>query len=182
MAEKVRCESCEREFSSLDGLEAHNKAKHPELIKEEKIKKSFPYKKVRNWGIFLVIIILIVGGIYFSVSNIKTLPPTDMQGHVEASPESHVLREPMPITIQKHMLEHADGTGPPGVIINYNCGDYKCEEGLIEDLESFAEKYPLNVYVAPFKGMDAKIALTKLGRIEVLEEYDEEIIDNFVRL
>jgi len=29
--------------------------------------------------------------------------------------------------------------------------------------------------------MDAKIALTKLGEIEVLEEYDKERIEDFIR-
>ena len=40
----------------------------------------------------------------------------------------------MPIAIQKHMLEHADGKegGRGGVIINYNCEDFNCEDGLIE--------------------------------------------------
>ncbi len=102
-----------------------------------------------------------------------------MQGHIESNPPSHVLKEPMPITIQKHMLEHADGSGRAGVIINYNCRDYSCEENLIENLEAFALSYNY-VYVAPFKGMDAKIALTKLGKIKILEEYDESIIKNFI--
>jgi len=78
------------------------------------------------------------------------------------------------------MLEHADGGDIPGIIINYNCKDYNCEGGLIENLESFAEVYPKNVYVAPFKNMATKIALTKLGRIEVLEEYDENRIHIFI--
>ena len=38
-----------------------------------------------------------------------------------------------------------------------------------ENLESFATEYDY-VYVAPFKGMDAKIAVTKLGKIDILEE------------
>ena len=36
------------------------------------------------------------------------------------------------------------------------------------------------IYVVPFKGMDAKIAITKLGKIDVLEEYDEIRIKNFI--
>ena len=114
------------------------------------------------------------------ISSVKTLPPTDMQGHVEANPDSHVLKEPMPIPIHKHMLEHADGTASPGIVINYNCKDYSCEADLIEKLETFAGRYPANVYVAPFKNMDAKIALTKLGRLEILEEYDEQKINSFI--
>ncbi len=29
------------------------------------------------------------------------------------------------------MLEHADGSDSPGVIINYNCDDFKCDNNLI---------------------------------------------------
>ena len=65
------------------------------------------------------------------------------------------------------------------MVINYNCKDYLCEEGLIDNLEAFANEYSY-VYVAPFKGMDAKIALTKLERIEILEEYDKTSIKNFI--
>ena len=86
----------------------------------------------------------------------------------------------MKLEVQKHMLEHADGKGQPGIIINYNCEDYKCEEKLIKNLESFAEKYTSNVYVAPFPKMDVRIALTKLNKIEILESFDEQKIDNFI--
>ena len=165
MPEKVRCEVCDKAFKSHEGLEMHKKAMQPK--QEKKVSKT-NYKKVRNWAIFIVILGLLIWGVSSMFSGIKVLPPTTMQGHVEASPVSHVIREPMPLTIHKHMLEHADGTGPPGIIINYNCNDYNCEPGLIENLESFAEKYPANVYVAPFPNMDAKIAITKLNRIESL--------------
>ena len=178
MAEKARCEICDRNFKDAEGLAMHNSAKHSESKKTEK--KKIPVKKIRNWGIFIIIFGLIIWGGFSLFSGIEVLPPTDMQGHVEENPVSHVLKEPMNILIQKHMLEHADGTGKPGVVINYNCDDYDCEEGLIENLESFAEKYPENVYIAPFPNMDAKIALTKLGRIDVLEEYDEARIDSFI--
>ncbi len=176
--EKIRCEVCNREFKDAEGLEMHNKAKHSELIPKEK--KPFPIKKLKNWSIFIAIVGLIIFGIVWGISSIKTLPPTDINGHIESSPSSHVLKEPMSIEIQKHMLEHADGEGPPGIVINYNCEDYECEESLIENLEGFAEKYPLNVYVAPFKKMDAKIALTKFGKIEIFDEYSEESIKNFI--
>lgn len=178
MAEKTKCEICDREFKDAEGLVAHNKAKHAEKIHKEE--KPFPVKKIRNWGIFVIIIAILIG-IVWSISSIERLPPTDIQGHVESNPSSHILKEQMPIVIQKHMLEHADGKGRGGVIINYNCKDYGCEENLIGRLESFAAEYDY-VYVAPFKGMDAKIALTKLGEIDVLEEYDEARIKILLRL
>ena len=179
MEEKARCEICNREFKDLDGLAAHNKAKHSESMPRER--KSLPVKRIRNWSIFILIFGLIVTGIVWSVSGIEKLPPTDIDGHIESNPSSHVLKEPIPIEIQKHMLEHVGGIegGRGGVVINYNCKDYICGSSLIADLEAFADKYDY-VYVAPFKGMDAKIALTKLGKIEVLEEYDESLIINFI--
>ena len=181
MTEEIiyKCEACDRTFANADGLASHNSAKHSEEIPKEK--KSLPIKKIKNWTITLIIIGAIIGLIVWGISSVKTLPPTDMQGHIEVSPESHVLKEQMPIAVQKHMLEHADGSGPPGIVINYNCEDYTCEEGLIENLEAFAEKYPANVYVAPFKNMDAKIVLTKLNKIEILEEYNEVRIDEFIK-
>ena len=175
----IKCEICGKTFSSKEALEMHNAAKHPEKILKQK--KPFPVKKTRNWILF-ILVVGIVGWLLFSVfSGIKTLPPTDIQGHIESNPSSHILKEPMPLVVQKHMLEHVDGVegGRGGVIINYNCEDYSCEVGLIENLEAFAEKYNY-VYVAPFKNMDAKIALTKLNRIEILEFYDEGRIDSFI--
>jgi len=149
--------------------------------KQKKLAAKKTYKKVRNWIIWLVILGLIIWGISSMFSGgLKTLPPTTDRGHIEVSPESHVLREPMRPEVQRHMLEHADGTGPPGVIINYNCEDFGCEKGLIEKLEAFAQIYPEFVYVAPFPNMDAKIALTKLNNIEILEEYDESKISIFI--
>jgi len=177
MAEKTRCGICDRTFKDLDGFLAHNKAKHPEKVPKER--NPLPIRKIRNWSILFAVIGIIVLGIFWGTSGIKTLPPTDMQGHIESSPASHVLREPMSIAVQKHMLEHSDGTGRPGVVINYNCNDYMCEEGLIENLEQFGYEFGY-VYVAPFKNMDAKIALTELGKIEVLEEYDENLIRTFI--
>lgn len=178
MAE-FRCEGCKKEFKSEEALMQHNNAKHRKEIKEP----LFTYKrkrKIRNWSIFIIIVVLIFWGVYSLVSNAKNLPPTGMQGHVEANPSSHITKEPMPIPIQKHMLEHADGSGPPGVVINYNCIDFECEEDLIEKLEGFADKYPTFVYVAPFRNMDVKIALTRLGQIKTLEFFDEQEIDNFI--
>ena len=94
-----------------------------------------------------------------------------MQGHTERVPPSHILKKSMAIDIQKHMLEHVDGNDGAGggVLINYDCKTYDCKEDLIDKLEAFAGKYS-HVYVAPFKNMESKIILTKLGRLEKFEE------------
>ena len=177
----VRCEECDKDFGTEESLEHHNRAKHSEKFEKPKGSLSDAQKKkIRNWGIFVVVFVLVGWGIFYLATNVKTLPPVSMQGHIEVNPPSHVMRVPMKLEIHKHMLEHADGGGPSGIIINYNCDDYECEEGLIENLEAFAERYPSNVYVAPFQNMDAKIALTKLNKIQILEQYDEKVIDNFI--
>ncbi|MBI2507622.1 hypothetical protein HYV89_01580 [Candidatus Woesearchaeota archaeon] len=181
----IKCEKCNKEFGTEEALNQHNRSKHYELYQEPRIglsdkQKKKQKKKIRNWSITLAVLLLIIVGISYLASNSKTLPPISDQGHIEVSPSSHILREPMDIKIQKHMLEHADGKGPPGIIINYNCIDYACEPDLIEKLEAFAEKYPANVYVAPFKNMDAKIVLTRLNKIEILESFDENKIEAFI--
>jgi len=99
---------------------------------------------------------------------------------VEAAPGAHILTEPMPLEIQKQMLEHADGGGPPGVIINYNCAKFGCPEGLIDRLAAVARAYPTFVYLAPYPEMDVRIAVTRLGRILVLDELDEGRIRRFI--
>ena len=177
MAEKVRCEICNRNFKDKEGLDMHNSAKHS---KPEKKTSKLNLKKIRNYGIFIAVLVLVIVGIYFMFSSVKTLPPTDMRGHIEENPPSHILKEPMPLAIQRHMLEHADGSGSGGIIINYNCEDYNCESDLIEKLEAFARIYTANVYVAPFKDMDAKIVLTRQNGIDILDDYDEGRINNFI--
>ena len=179
MAEKTRCEICDRTFKDIAGLVMHNQAKHSENISKET--KLFPIKKIGIWSIIIGVIAILVWGIALLIPNTTGLPPTDLKGHIESNPQSHILKKQMRIEVQKHMLEHADGVegGKGGVILNYNCQDYICDENLMGNLEDFANKYDY-VYVAPFDGMTSKIALTKLGSIKTFEEYDTESIKQFI--
>ncbi|MEK7110235.1 MAG: hypothetical protein AAB867_00055, partial [Patescibacteria group bacterium] len=81
--------------------------------------------------------------------------------------------------IQRHMLEHADGKGRPGVIIQYNCKKYACESNLVEKLTALVRQYPDNVYLGP-NSYDGKIILTKLGAKKILDNFDEQAIRDFV--
>ena len=177
--EKFKCDICNRGFSSADALKMHTAAKHQQK-QEKQIPKRKPFK-IRSWAILAIVIIGILGAFFYFSSNAKAMPPTDMKNHIEVNPTAHVLKTPMEIGVQKHMLEHADGitNGRGGVIINYNCDEYDCEPDLIAKLEQFGNNYS-NVYVAPFENMGAKIALTKLGRLQVLDEYNEEAIKSFI--
>lgn len=144
------------------------------MERQNKVKRTF---KISGWILVVIVILAVMGWL---ISSRKILPPTTMQGHTETSPAAHILKESMDYRTQQHMLEHADGTGPAGVIINYNCEDFNCASDLIERLTRIVEEYPTFVYLAPFAKMDAKIALTKLDKIEILEEYNEERIRNFI--
>lgn len=58
MVEKTRCEICDRNFKDQDGLDHHNSSKHPKLPKDSK--KTFLFKKIRNWSIFIFILGLLI--------------------------------------------------------------------------------------------------------------------------
>lgn len=72
MEEKVRCEVCNREFKSKEALEMHNSAKHSSSKTQEKSEKKVSkvnYKKIRNWGIFIVVLGLLVWEIFVLVQS-----------------------------------------------------------------------------------------------------------------
>lgn len=155
--------------------------------------KILPVKKTNNFnwkGLASKIVIPLLAVIFISVivmfirSQPKQprLPPIDMEGHIEQNPPSHILSDEMPESVQKHMLEHADGEekGVPGIIIHYNCPrKFYCGDDLIKKLESIVKKYPKNVYLAP-GDYDGKIILTKLGKREIMDKFDEKKIINFI--
>jgi hypothetical protein len=178
MSKKVRCEICDRTFKDVDALMHHNKAKHPEKVPKEK--RPLPIKKIRNWSIFIVVMGLIVWGIVVLI-NRPIMPPTSPQGHVESYPPSKIMSEPIPEPIQKHILEHVASSlgNRPGVLVQYNCEKFKCEEDLVDKLESIVKNYDY-VYLAPYPQMDAKIALTKAGKLKVLDKFDKESIISFI--
>jgi len=64
--------------------------------------------------------------------------------------------------------------------IQYNCIDYDCEAGLIDELIKIVDPYPERVYLAPYPTMDAKIALAAPGRLETLDSFDEAKIRKFI--
>jgi hypothetical protein len=140
-------------------------------------------KRARKRALNTALVILMVGGGIFAAvwyaSTVRNSPPITMQGHTEDLLLSHISRIPIPDTVQRHMLEHADGTGKPGIIIQYNCRKYPCEPDLVEKLTNLAKAYPGNVYLAP-NTYDAKIFLSKLDRRESLDMFDEDKIRQFI--
>lgn len=168
-----------RDRDDLSRSERKRLKKLERKLEKRKGEKTSSYKRLLQKGLILLIVIGIVGGLaWFTLSRPK-LPPTNMQGHIEKSPSFHVLDKPMPEVIQKHMLEHADGAGRPGVIIQYNCKKYSCEKNLVANLKKLVKNYPEHVYLAP-GDYDGKIILTKLGEREILDKFDEQKISDFV--
>ncbi len=152
------------------------RTKQTQYIKKEVTKKS------KSVLIIAIIIAVIGGGIFWlgaKISSIPYLPTTSPQNHSETAPVSHILTTSMSDREQAHMLEHSDGDGFPGIIIQYNCNDYECAPDLLEQLTKIVEEYPDNVYLAP-NNYDGKIILTKAGRLETLESFDEEKIRKFI--
>ena len=74
--------------------------------------------------------------------------------------------------LQVHALEHG------GVLVQYNCSP-GCPQ-LVIQLENITREYDRGVILAPYSRMDALIALTSWGRIDLLDEFDLERIEEFV--
>lgn len=157
------------------------------LRKQQRLKESqlkIRQQKIKKFSVVVGVILIgiaIIIGLGWIISQREILPPITMEGHIEQSPPAHILDRPMLLSVQKHMLEHADGRGRPGVIINYNCDDFDCESDLISRLTALVREYPEHVYLAPYSNMSAKLVLTKLGQRQILDDLDEDIIREFIK-
>ena len=144
------------------------------------IARKHRQKKIVKSTLGAIAAVGVIAVFLLAMNQREILPPQDIQGHIEVSPARRFLTQPMDIRVHKHMLEHADGNGPPGVIINYNCQDFVCETELLEKLERLTEEYPQRLYVAPYPNMSAKLVITKLGKQMVLSEFAEQQIREFI--
>ncbi len=168
---------------ATQGVSKRERKKRLKELRQQERQRRARVATLKKLGGIFVLVLLIAGlgyGGYRWVSGARYYPPTDFTGHTEDLPSGHILTEPMPLPIQKHMLEHADGRGRPGVIINYNCEDFDCAPDLIERLTEVAQEYSDYVYLAPFPDMDTKIALTHVGKLETLDAFDEGRIRAFI--
>lgn len=148
--------------------------------RERQQRRRWLLRRAVRWGPVTLLALAAFGGLGYWIATAKRLPPTSMVDHTEQNPPGHILTTPMPLPIQKHMLEHADGVGRPGVVINYNCVKFRCPDGMVGRLEQIARAYPAFVYLAPYPDMDVKIAVTRLGKILTLDDVDRERIDAFI--
>lgn len=97
-------------------------------------------------------------------------PPTSGP-HAPGLARWGVYTEPVPKELQVHNLE--DG----GVVVQYSCQD--CPD-LVKQLTTIAERYD-HVILAPYPGLDRKIALTAWGRIDKFDEFNEARIVKFIK-
>ena len=101
----------------------------------------------------------------------STSPPTSGSHSPEAPPWGE-HRGGLSEILQVHGLEHG------GVLVQYNCPD-GCSN-LISDLRSITEGYDTQVILAPYTNMESLIALTSWGKIDLLDEFEGERIEEFV--
>ena len=129
----------------------------------------------------LAIVALIIGGLVLYGSTRKELPPTTFgPGHSESLPSQQINFRPIPRPIQEHVMERGGVHLTGGMLVEYNCEDYQCEPDLVDKLTEIVQGYPPQVYMAPFPGMDAKIALAAPGRLLTLDTLDEVKIREFI--
>lgn len=172
-----------KKLALLKGKKLYEHKKSKKELSKKKQKKIGKLKNFQKKAIVYTAIIagvfVVGGGLFWFASNRPNLPTISTLGHIEASPPSHIVTDPIPVSIQSHMLEHADGKGKEGVIIQYNCDDYECEADLINKLTDIVGEYPENVYLAP-NNYDGKIILTKVGQREILDVFDAKRIRDFI--
>ncbi|MCH7801799.1 MAG: DUF3105 domain-containing protein [Chloroflexi bacterium] len=130
----------------------------------------------------LVIVVALIGGLYYYTTTLKELPPTAFgPTHSESFPPQQINTVPIPRPIQEHIMERGGRTHPTGgMLVVYNCVDYECDQDVVETLTRIVRSYPPQVYLAPFPTMDAKIALTSPGRRLTLDTLDENKIREFL--
>ena len=130
----------------------------------------------------VAVLALVIGVLVLLISTSKVLPPTNFgPGHSESFPRQQINTQPIPRPVQEHVMERGGGHHLTGsMLVQYNCRDYECEPSLVQNLIEIVESYPTQVYLAPFPGMDAKIALAAPGRLETLDFLVESRIRQFI--
>ena len=140
------------------------------------------YRGLAIFGTVAGVVALVAVGLVFLVTTSKTLPPTSFSpSHSESFPPRQINTRPIHRSIQEHVMERGGGHHlAGGMLVQYNCEDYQCDPDLIQKLTDLVQKYPPQVYLAPYPVMDAKIALAAPGKLETLETFDADKIRQFI--
>jgi hypothetical protein len=111
----------------------------------------------------------------------KILPPTSFSpAHSESFPRQQINRQPIPRLVQEHIMERNATHSNGKMLVQYNCVEYECQPGLVEELTVIVLGFPSEVYLAPYPTMDAKIALAAPDRLVTLETLDPDRIRAFI--
>jgi hypothetical protein len=166
------------------------RARRREVRHQMEIKRRRQGRLITFGGI--VAILLVTGGIVYGATLPKpgqavtdmgnphiqppqtarynSIPPTSGP-HYQQIAQWGIHDEPIPNELQVHNLE--DG----GVMVQYNC-EQGCED-LVEQLSAVVGRYDEQVILAPYPGMESRIALTAWGRIDAFDEFDEDRVARF---
>ncbi|MCC7355051.1 MAG: DUF3105 domain-containing protein [Anaerolineae bacterium] len=101
----------------------------------------------------------------------NSVPPTSGP-HMGGLAPWGVHDQPIRNESQVHNLE--DG----GVGVQYWCPE-GCPD-LVKKLATIVQRYPTQIFMAPYPGLDKRIALTAWTRIDKLDEFDEARIVRFI--
>jgi len=193
---KFECSECGEKFSSREKRRIHEKKQHgdEEEASSDSSISVFGSKKLGAGLIIIFMIGLPLGGgmFYSSLSpssdgstgyNYTGNPPVG-NGGIPAEgeiPESTVLDEQIPDHQQVFLMAKGGsidvGRGfKPAVLLQYSCKD--CREtvdGLVSVANSFNQNERL-VYVAPYRDMESRIAVSGLRNVTKMEEFEEKRI------
>jgi Protein of unknown function (DUF3105) len=101
----------------------------------------------------------------------NSVPPTSGP-HLPYIAPWGVHVEPIVNELQVHNLEEG------GVLVQYSCPQ-GCPD-LVASLKAIVLRYNTQVILAPYPGMDSRIALTAWTRVDKLDEVDEKRIVRFI--
>jgi len=151
-------------------------------------------KRLLGWGAVVVVAIVVGWFAYQAAGNLPGTPVASLgNDHIQTLGDPHlpynsdpptsgphlpyiapwgIHTVPIPKELQVHNLE--DG----GVLVQYNCPG-GCPD-LVDKLTAIVGRYDRQVILAPYPGMDKRIALTAWGRIDKFDAFDEQRIVRFI--
>lgn len=202
------CDTCEKAFDSKERLREHQESHGGGGVTWNPMEPVVRWKDfllgltLRQLAVLIGVVLMatLFAGTAFFYSTLspggtpqgpvnveETNPPTG-QGvrtvgdlpEVEQSelPSGYVSQQPLSHDVQVHLLYRGGPSGQPAVLLQYSCAF--CP-GLVENLTRVAQNYQGWVYVAPYRDMNASVAVTAPQRQPMLlDRFDQRQIANQV--